>query len=243
MPEVPPTVDAPAAPPRRGLWPRLALLAALATAVAAFYAAGLGDPERWKELPRHLDAYRSRVAENPGLALLVFFAVYVAVAALSLPVAAWLSLLAGALFGRWVGTAVVILAATLGATLALLASRYLFRGFVQRRFGGRLAGLNAGIERDGAYYLFTLRLIPVFPFWLINLGMGLTPMPAATFALVSLVGMLPGTFLYVNAGTELAKVGSPRDIVSAPVLASLALVGLLPLVIRKVVTYRGRRKV
>ena len=112
---------------------------------------------------------------------------------------------------------------------------------MQSRFGDRLAALDAGIEREGAYYLFTLRLIPAVPFWLINLGMGLTPMPALTFAAVSFVGMLPGTFLYVNAGTELARISSPKDVVSLPVLLSLAMLGLLPLLTRKLLSARSSR--
>jgi uncharacterized membrane protein YdjX (TVP38/TMEM64 family) len=238
-----PAAGANPAPPRAATWwPRLALAAGFVAAVAIFYAAGLNERLSRDNLLSQLDAYRAVVADNPAIALLVFFAVYVSVTALSLPVAAWLSLLAGALFGRWAGTAVVILAATLGATLAFLATRYLFREFVLRRFGGRLAALNAGIEREGAYYLFTLRLIPLFPFWLINVGMGLTSIRATTFAWVSLLGMLPGTFLYVNAGTELANIRSPRDVVSLPVLGSLGLLGLFPLVLRKLIADRNRRR-
>jgi uncharacterized membrane protein YdjX (TVP38/TMEM64 family) len=239
-PEPAPSTGITADPPRRGLWGRLALVAGIAAALAGFYASGLKERLSREELVGHLDAYRARVDDNLALSLLVFFAVYVVVTALSLPVAAWLSMLAGALFGRWLGTGVVIVAATCGATLAFLSSRYLFRGWVQRRFGGRLAALNAGIEREGAYYLFTLRLIPLFPFWLINLGMGLTPMRVGTFAAVSLVGMLPGTFLYVNAGTALASVRSPRDVLSLPVLGSFALLGVLPLVLRKTLPYLRR---
>lgn len=226
---------------RGAWWPRVLLVAAVAAGVVAYYATGLNERLNGQTLRENLDAYRSQVAANEALAVVVFFAVYVLVAATSLPVAVWLSLLAGALFGRWLGTAVVIVAATSGATLAFLSSRYLFRGFVQRKFGGRLAALNAGVERDGAYYLFTMRLIPAIPFWLINLGMGLTPMRVSTFAAVSFVGMLPGTFLYVNAGTELANISSPRDVISLPVLGSLVLLGLLPLVLKKVWPSRVRR--
>jgi uncharacterized membrane protein YdjX (TVP38/TMEM64 family) len=219
-------------------WPRLILLAAVAAAVVAYYASGLNGRFSVAELRQLFDDYRARVAENPWSSVLIYFAIYVCVAAFSLPIAVWLSLLAGALFGRWLGTGVVIVAATAGATLAFVASRYLFRGLVQRRFGHRLAVINAGIERDGAYYLFTLRLIPAVPFWLINLGMGLTPMRVGTFAGVSFVGMLPGTFLYVNAGTELARINSPRDVLSLPVVASLALLGILPLILRKLLSHR-----
>jgi hypothetical protein len=122
----------------------------------------------------------------------------------------------------------------------MLCSRYLFRDFVQRRFGQRLQALNEGVERDGAYYLFTLRLVPLFPFFLINLGMGLTRMRVWTFFWVSLLGMLPGTFLYVNAGRELARIDSPSDVLSWPLLVSLALLGIVPLVFRKLVQWKVR---
>jgi uncharacterized membrane protein YdjX (TVP38/TMEM64 family) len=238
----PPSTDPVLASSRRqgAWWPRLALVVGVVAAIALFYATGLNQRLKWEELRQYVERYRSEVAANRALALVVFFAMYVAVAGLSLPVAAWLSLLAGALFGRWLGTAVVILAATLGATLAFLSSRYLFRDFIQRKAGNRIAALNRGVERDGAYYLFTLRLIPAFPFWLVNLGMGLTPMRALTFAGISLIGMLPGTFLYVNAGAELADVRSPRDVVSLPVFGSLALLGVLPLALRKLLSTRHR---
>src|SRR5262249_40037385 len=161
----------------------------------------------------------------------LFFVVYVTGTGLSLPVAVWLSLLAGYLFGRWLGTSVVILAATCGATLAFLSSRYLFRDAVQRRFGTRLRVINEGVMRDGAFYLFALRLVPVVPFFLINLGMGLTTMRVWTFAWVSLVGMLPGTFTYVNAGGALRDLQKPSDILSGNVVLALALLGLLPLLL------------
>src|SRR5262245_33891663 len=192
-------------PPATGpRWPRWGLAALLVLAVVGFYVLGLHRYFSWEFIRSHLDAWQAQVGENPLLALVVFFWVYVAVTALSLPGAAILTLVAGALFGRWVGTGVVSAASTLGATLAFLSSRYVLRDWVQRRFGDRLEPINRGVEKDGAYYLFTLRLVPVVPFFLINLGMGLTPIRLTTFAAGSWLGMLPGTFLYVNAGTELA---------------------------------------
>jgi uncharacterized membrane protein YdjX (TVP38/TMEM64 family) len=211
----------------------------LVLAVAGFYALRLHRYVSWDYLRGHLDLLQAHVQEHLLTALLLFLLLYVAVTALSLPVAAALSLAAGALFGRWLGTGVVSLAATLGATLAFLSSRYLFRAWVERRFGDGLARLDRGVERDGAYYLLTLRLVPLFPFFLVNLGMGLTRMRAWTFAWVSLVGMLPGTFLYVNAGTELGRLASPRDVLSPGLLVSLALLGVVPLALRLLL--RGRR--
>jgi uncharacterized membrane protein YdjX (TVP38/TMEM64 family) len=214
---------------------RWLLAAVLVLAIAGFYLLGLDRYLSWEYVRAHLDMFQADVQENLAVAVLAFFGIYVALTALSLPAATVLSLLAGTLFGRWLGTAVVILAATAGASLACLTSRYLFQDFVQRRFGSRIEGIHRGVDRDGAYYLFTLRLVPVFPFFLINLGMGLTRMPVRTFAWVSLVGMLPGTFVYVNAGTALASIDSARGILSPGVLISLALLGIVPLALRKLV--------
>jgi uncharacterized membrane protein YdjX (TVP38/TMEM64 family) len=215
----------------------------VALAVLGFYALGLHRYFSWEYLHAHLDLLRDQTQQHLLQTLVLFILVYVSVTSLSLPVATALGLVAGALFGRWLGTGVVILAATLGATLAFLSSRYLFRDWVQRRFGSRLAAMNRGVEQDGAYYLLTMRLVPVFPFFLVNLGMGLTPMRARTFAWVSLLGMLPGTFLYVNAGAELGHIDSPRGILSPSVLISLALLGLVPLALRLVLRWaRNRRR-
>ncbi len=152
----------------------------------------------------------------------------------------WLSLLAGALFGRWVGTAVVSVAATVGATVAMLAGRYVLQDWVQRRFGRRLAAVNRGVERDGAYYLLTLRLIPAVPYWLVNLGMGLTPIRVRTYVAASWVGMLPATFVYVNAGTELGRIESPRDVLSPGVLGALLLLACVPLAAKLLVPRLAR---
>jgi uncharacterized membrane protein YdjX (TVP38/TMEM64 family) len=236
-----PTPEATPAPKNAGSWwPRLLFIFGIAAVIVAFYATGLDERLSASEIRDRVDYYRGEVEANQALAVVTFLCVYVLVTALSLPVAVWLSLLAGALFGRWLGTSVVLIAATTGATLAFLSSRYLFRGYVQGMLGSRLSALNSGIEREGAYYLFTLRLIPLFPFWLINLGMGLTPMRTLTFASISFFGMLPGTFIYVNAGNELANIRSPKDIMSLPLIASLALIGLLPLVLRLTSRYWRR---
>jgi uncharacterized membrane protein YdjX (TVP38/TMEM64 family) len=221
---------APAPGPRS--WPRWVLAGLLLLALAGFYALGLHRYLSWDYLRSHLDLLQGQVRQHLLPAVLLFFLAYVAVTALSLPAAAALSLLAGALFGRWLGIGVVSLAATAGATLAFLSSRYLLRDWVARRLGDRLAAVNRGVERDGAYYLLTLRLVPAVPFFLVNLGMGLTPLRLPTFAWVSMLGMLPGTFLYVNAGTELGRLASPRDVLSPGLLLSLALLGVVPLALR-----------
>ena len=230
--EAPPSASAPSG------WGRWGLLAGLALAVIGSYAFGLHHWLSWDAIRSHLDSWQALAESRPVLALSAFFLAYVAVAALSLPVAALLTLLAGALFGRWLGTGVVSIASTLGATLAFLGSRYVLRGWVRRRLGDRIDPIDKGVEKDGAYYLFTLRLVPVVPFFLVNLGMGLTPLRTATFAAVSWLGMLPGTFLYVNAGTELATLDSPAGLLSWRVLGALALLGLFPLAIRKLVEWK-----
>src|SRR5262245_25857871 len=205
---------APPPPAARSRWLRWALVAVLLAAVCGFYARGLHDVFSWDYLRDNRDALKLQVQQHLPLALLLFFLLYTTATALSLPAATALTLAAGALFDLWLGTAVVSLSSTLGATLAFLTSRHLFRDWVQRRFGARLDALNRGVERDGAFYLFTLRLVPLVPFFLVNLGMGLTRMRVRTFAWVSMIGMLPGTFLYVNAGWQVGQINSPQDVVS-----------------------------
>jgi uncharacterized membrane protein YdjX (TVP38/TMEM64 family) len=226
--------------PRRSSWPRWLLAALLLTAIGGFYALGLSRYFSWDYIRDHLAALKAEAQQHLPIALLLFFLVYLTITALSLPAAGMLTMLAGALFDLVLGTAVASLASTLGATLAFLSSRYLLRDWVQRRFGARLRTLNEGVEKDGAYYLFTLRLVAVIPFFLINLGMGLTPMRARTFALASWLGMLPGTFLYVYAGRALGRVQSPSDLVSPGVLIALALLGVVPLALRKILQCRGK---
>jgi uncharacterized membrane protein YdjX (TVP38/TMEM64 family) len=235
-----PAEESPVPAPRRPPGRRWLLAALLVLGVAGFYALGLHSYLSWGYLRAHLDELEAWVGGHYFLALGLFFLAYVAVTALSLPAATVLSLAAGVLFGRWVGTALVLLAATLGATLAFLSSRYLLRDWVRRRFGARLAAVDAGVERDGAYYLLTLRLVPAFPFFLVNLAMGLTPMRAWTFAWVSLVGMLPGTFLYVHTAATLRDIHSPGEILSPGVLVTLGLLGVVPLALRWLVRRVGR---
>lgn len=211
--------------------PRLVILALLAGAVAGaalwLSQAGL-VPENLGDLRAIVAPLQDRVAAAPLAAGLAGLGLYAAVTALSLPVAVWLTLAAGALFGFWGGLAVASLGATLGATLACAAVRYLARDWARARLGTRAQALLDGVERDGAFYLFSLRLVPVVPFFAINLGLGLTAMPLARFAWVSLAGMLPGTAVFVNAGTQLAQVEALGDIVSAPILASFAALAALP---------------
>lgn len=187
-----------------------------------------------------LDQWRQA---NPVLMFVLYFAGYVAVTALSLPVAVWMTLAAGALFGFWLGLALVSFASSIGATLAFLAARYLLRDTVRGKLGGRAQVIEAGLTRDGPFYLFTLRLVPVVPFFAVNLLMGLTGMRALTFYLVSQAGMLAGTVVYVNAGTQLAQIDGLSGIMSPALLGSFALLGLFPWMARMPVAYFRRRKV
>jgi pyruvate/2-oxoglutarate dehydrogenase complex dihydrolipoamide dehydrogenase (E3) component/uncharacterized membrane protein YdjX (TVP38/TMEM64 family) len=182
-------------------------------------------------------------ATSPVLVSLAFFALYVLVTALSLPGAALMTLAAGAFFGLIWGLVLVSFASTIGATLAFLVSRYLMRKSVQNRFGDRLAAINNGIETEGAFYLFTLRLVPIFPFFLINLLMGLTPIKTFTYYWVSQLGMLAGTVVYINAGTQLAGIESLGGILSLPLLLSFALLGVFPLLAKKITGWLKKKKV
>ena len=221
-------------------WSRWALAAGMLLSVIAFYALGLHHYVSWDYLRGHLDFLQAETQEHLFLALVVFFVAYVAVSALSIPVEIVLTLAAGALFGRWLGTIAVVVPATVGSALAFLSSRYLLHDWVQRRFGPRLAAINRGIEQNGASYLFTIRLVPLIPFFLVNLGMGLTRIRLRTFVWVSFFGMMPVTFLYANAGTALAGIDSPREILSPSVLISLALLALLPVAVRLALYWKVR---
>jgi uncharacterized membrane protein YdjX (TVP38/TMEM64 family) len=182
----------------------------------------------WQAVRERLTAWQTFANENLLLSAAVFFLAYVVVTGLSLPSATAMSLLAGALFGRWLGTLLAVSAATVGATVAFLSARYLLRDWVKERFGPRLAAVERGVERDGATYLLTVRLMPVLPFFLVNLVMGLTPLRTRTFTWGSWLGMLPGAFVIVNVGTAAAKVESPREALSLELLLAVSLLGLLP---------------
>jgi pyruvate/2-oxoglutarate dehydrogenase complex dihydrolipoamide dehydrogenase (E3) component/uncharacterized membrane protein YdjX (TVP38/TMEM64 family) len=218
------------------------LFAALLVVIVIGYVAlskRAGDLDFLRDMLARLDAWRS--ANTLGLAVL-FFLGYVAVTALSLPLAALMTLGVGALFGFWPGLVIVSFASTIGATLAFLAARTALREQVRARFGHRTRAIEAGLARDGAFYLFTLRLIPVMPFFAVNLLMGLTPLPLRRFYLVSQVGMLAGTAAYVNAGTRLGEIESLSGILSPALLLSFALLGLFPWIARMFAKYLGRRR-
>lgn len=165
---------------------------------------------------------------NPALYISGFFILYVAVTGLSIPGAAIMSLIAGALFGVLMGTIIVSFASTMGATLAFLSARFVLRDWVQGKFGERLRAIDEGLEKDGAFYLFTLRLIPVFPFFVINLLMGLTRIKTRTFFWVSQLGMLPATIVFVNAGTQISYIESTSGLLSPTLIASFVALALFP---------------
>lgn len=222
---------------------KLLVIGIVVALTVAFFAFDLGRFLTLDYVKASQARFAALYAEHTAAVLAGYFVVYVVVTGLSLPGATVISLAGGALFGFWVGLVVISFASTLGATLACAVSRFLLRGWVARRFGDKLAAIDRGIEREGAFYLFTLRLIPAFPFFLINLAMGLTPMRLATFYWVSQLGMLPGTMVYVNAGRELGQLESLSGILSPSLLASFALLGVFPLAAKKVVGYVRARSV
>ena len=226
----------------RRTFSRLLIAAALVAALVGFFAAGGPRYLTFDSLKAQQASLQAAYAAHPWRAALGFLAAYVAYTGLSLPGAALLTLVAGAVFGLLWGTVIVSFASSIGATIAFLAARFVLGDWVRRRFGSRLSAIDRGVRREGAFYLFILRLTPAVPFFLINVAMGLTPMRAATFYAVSQVGMLAGTLVYVNAGTQLASLASPRDVLSWPLAAALLLLGVFPLFAKRVAdAVRARR--
>jgi len=222
---------------------KLLLIAVVAALIGAFFAFDLGHYFTLDYFKSQQAAIAAYYAAQPLRTAAIFFIVYVIVTALSFPGATVMTLVAGAIFGLWWGTIIVSFASSLGATLAFLASRYVLRDWIQRKFGDRLAAINAGIAKDGPFYLFTLRLVPVFPFFVINLAMGLTPIRTWAFYWVSQLGMLAGTLVYVNAGTEIAKIDSLGGILSPMLLVSFTLLGVFPFIAKQLVESIKARRV
>ena len=218
------------------------LVVGVAGIAATAYKLGLLEKLNLEYIKSSQNQISSQYGENPALVLVVFAGVYIIATALSLPGAAVLTLAAGGLFGFWVGTVLVSIASTIGATLACLGSRFLFRDWVQSKFGSQIEPINKGIAEEGAFYLFTLRLIPIFPFFMINLVLGITAMPILTFFWVSQLGMLEGTMVFVNAGKELAKIDSLAGILSPNLILSFVILGLFPLAAKKLVARIKARK-
>lgn len=222
---------------------KLGLIVGVVILLAAFFALDLGRYLSLDYLKSSQSAFESLYAEQPLLVIGSYFAIYVAVTALSFPGAVIMTLAGGAIFGTLWGTVIVSFASSLGATLAFLAARFVLRDSIEARFGNRLAEFNKGIEKEGAFYLFTLRLVPLVPFFVINLLMGLTKMKTLTFYGVSQLGMLAGTAVYVNAGTQLAQLESLQGILSPGLIGSFVLLGVFPLLARKVTEFLKGRQV
>ena len=222
---------------------RLLVAALIVVAIAVFFAAGGHRYFTFESLKQQQAAIDGWYRAHPLQTVLLYFAAYVAVAGLSLPGATLLTLAGGAVFGLLWGTVIVSFASSIGATLAFLASRFVLRDWVRGRFGERLNAIDAGLAKEGAFYLFTLRLLPVVPFFLINLALGLSTMRAWTFYGVSQIGMLAGTLVYVNAGTQLARLDSPGGILSGELLGAFLLLGIFPLIAKKLVDSLKARRV
>ncbi len=222
---------------------KIIIILLVALAIFAFIFFDVGEMLTLENLKNQQQVIDARYQASPLMVILVYFLIYVAATALSIPGAAILTLAGGAIFGVVTGTIIVSFASTVGATLAFLGSRYLFRDWVQARFGDRLKALNEGMARDGAFYLFSLRLVPVFPFFLINLLMGLTPIRTWTYFWVSQLGMLLATIVYVNAGTQIARIDALSDIVSPTLLGSFAALALTPWIGKWIVALVKRRRV
>lgn len=213
---------------------RIALLVLVCTAIAAFFGFDLGQYFHLAYFKAQQGHIQSMVDARPLLSAAVFFLINVAVAALSLP-GAVMTLIAGALFGMLWGTLLVSFASSIGATLAFLTARFFLRDWIQNKYGKRLDSINRGIEKDGVFYLFMLRLVPVLPFIVVNLIMALTPMRLTTFYGVSQLGMLPDTLVFVYAGTQIATIDHLSDVLSPGLILAFVLLGVFPLLARKIV--------
>lgn len=194
-------------------------------------------------IKNNLESFKDYNEQNPFLTITAFALLYILCTAASLPGATLLTLTAGALFGFIKGVIIVSFASSIGATLAFLVSRFLMKDTIQKKYGEKLKVFNEGIKKDGASYLFTLRMLPVFPFFLINLVMGLTPIKTLTYYFISQLGMLPGTAVYVNAGSQLSKLDSLKGIMSPSLIASFALLGCFPLIVKFAFKFLKKKEV
>ena len=220
---------------------RLLIVAAIIVVVILFKVLGLGQYLSLEYLKASQGKFVQLYASHRLAVIATYMAVYITVTALSLPGAAVMTLAGGALFGFWIGMLVVSFASTIGATLACFVARFLLRDWVQNKFGEKLTAMNKGIENEGAFYLFSLRLVPIFPFFVINLAMGLTTMKLLTFYWVSQIGMLPGTMVFVNAGKELGQIESLSGILSPGLIISFVILGLFPITVKKLLYFYKKR--
>ncbi len=222
---------------------KIILLGIVMIVVSVFFTLDLQHYLTLNGLKSGMDQFEIWRATSPATVGASFFLMYVIVAAFSLPGAAIMTIAAGALFGLFWGAVIASFASTIGATLAFLTARYLLRDLVQAHFGDKLKAINEGMAKDGAFYLFSLRLIPLFPFFLVNLLVGLTPISTRRYYWVSQIGMLAGTVVYVNAGTQLAKISGLADIASPGLLFSFALLGIFPLLVKRFTHFLQQRRI
>ena len=220
---------------------RIAIVGAIIVLIVLFKVLGLGQYLTLDYLKSSQEKFAILYNNNQVAVIAVYMLIYIAVTALSLPGAAVMTLAGGAMFGFWIGFIVVSFASTIGATLACFVARFLLRDWVQNKFGDKLTAINEGIAKEGAFYLFSLRLVPIFPFFIINLVLGLTNMNLLTFYWVSQVGMLPGTMVYVNAGKELAKIDSLSGILSPGLILSFIILGLFPITVKKLLAWYKKK--
>lgn len=221
---------------------KIIIILLIAALIISFFVFDLGQYLNLEYLKSQKQSIENYYQNNQLLTMGIYFISYVIMAALSLPGAVILTLAGGAIFGLLTGTLLVSFASTIGATLAFLISRTLLRDVIQKKFGDSLVSFNEGVKKDGAFYLFTLRLVPVFPFFVVNLVMGLTALKTSTYYWVSQLGMLIGTIVYVNAGTQLGKLGSISGILSPALIGSFVLLGLFPLLAKKGLEYFKQRR-
>ena len=220
---------------------KIVMVGLVALGIVAFRYFDLGQYLSLEYIKTSQEKFYTLYLSHRFIVIAAYMGIYIAVTALSLPGAAVLTLAGGGLFGLTVGTVAVSFASTIGATLACFVSRFLLREWVQKKFGDKLVAINDGIEKEGAFYLFSLRLVPIFPFFIINLLMGLTRMRLITFYWVSQIGMFAGTVVYVNAGKELAKIDSLSGILSPGVLVSFVVLGLFPITVKKLLALYKRK--
>ncbi|MCP3873318.1 MAG: FAD-dependent oxidoreductase [Desulfobacteraceae bacterium] len=222
---------------------KIVLLAAIVGVIASFFIFGWDQHFSLSNLKDQLGLFKEYYSQNKALTMMIYMVVYILMAGLSLPGAVIMTLAGGALFGLFYGTILVSFASTIGATVAFLFSRYMLRDWVQNKFSSKLSAINKGIEKEGGFYLFTLRLVPAFPFFVINLVMGLTTIRTIIFYGVSQIGMLPGTIVFINAGTQLAKIESAAGILSPKLLFSFVLLGVFPIIAKRFTAYVRHKKV
>ena len=221
---------------------KIAIIVLFISVVSLFFYFDVGQYLNLDYIKEQRTAIGEYHNDNPIKTALFYFLCYVLITGVSLPGAGIMTLIGGAIFGLLWGTVLVSFGSMLGATIAFLITRYLFHDYIQKRFGQQLEPINRGVREEGEFYLFTLRLVPIFPFFIINSLMALTPIRTLNFALVSQIGMLPGTIVFVNAGTQLAKIEAAKDILSPALIFSFILLGVFPLIAKRVIAFIKRRR-